>query len=66
MKKALQLSLPSFLLVLTFIFTLVPSKIEAKGFGLGESFGPCLETSPGHYERPVYEDVYIFWIRVQH
>lgn len=53
-------------LVLTLLLTLTPVKIEAKGFGLETSYGPCLETSPGVFEKPVYEDVYIFWIRIQH
>lgn len=66
MKKSLKLGLPSLVLVLTFGFILAPSKMEAKGFGLDSSFGPCLETSPGHRERAVYEDVYVFWIKIQH
>ncbi len=66
MKISLKFALPSLVIVLTFILTLLPSKMEAKGFGLDTSYGPCLETSPGNYERPVYEDLYVFWIRIQH
>lgn len=43
MKKSLRFALPSMVLVLTFIFTLAPSKMEAKGFGLAASYGPCLK-----------------------
>ncbi|WHF51275.1 hypothetical protein QGN23_12670 [Chryseobacterium gotjawalense] len=66
MKKTIKLLLPSMALALTLLFTLLPSQMEAKGFGLEESYGPCLETSPGNYERAIYEDVYIFWIKIQH
>ncbi|GEM_PF-6403513 len=45
---------------------LLPSKAEAKGFGLETSYGQCVETAPVYFERPTYEDVYVFWIRVQH
>ncbi len=66
MKNSIKLILPSMALVLTLLFTLAPAKMEAKGFGLDTSYGPCLEVAPGVWEKAVYEDVYIFWIRIQH
>ena len=63
MKKNRKLFfLPSFM----FVLTLTPLKIEAKGFGLDKSYGPCLEVAPGQFQKAVYEDVYVFWIRIQH
>lgn len=40
--------------------------MEAKGFRLEASYGPCLQTGPDTWEKAVYEDVFIFWIRIQH
>ena len=47
MKNSIKLILPSMALVLTLLFTLAPAKMEAKGFGLDTSYGPCLEVAPG-------------------
>ena len=57
---------PSFVLVLTIVLTLAPSKIEVKGLGLDKSYVSCLEVAPGQFEKAVYEDVYVFWIRIQY
>lgn len=66
MKKTIKLLLPSFALVLTLFFTLLPSKAEAKGFGNEITMGECQSTggTTGGI-RAVTTTLYVFWLPVQ-
>ncbi len=66
MKKSIKFILPSLALVLTLLFTLIPTKTEAKGFGNEVTSGECQSTggTTGGI-RAVTTTLYIFWIPVQ-
>ena len=66
MKKSFKLVLPSFALMLTALFTFLPTKTEAKGFGNEVEYGECQSTggTTGGI-RAVTTTLYIFWMPVQ-